>query len=213
VLLAWLLSCAGPVDDVDGDGFTVAQGDCDDLDPSQYPGAEEDPRDTEDSDCDGSSWDYDWDQDGFTDDVDCDDLDPSQYPGAEEDPRDTEDSDCDGSSWDYDWDQDGFTDDVDCDDHDPTVNPEGVERCNHYDDDCDGVDDDGAGEPVYVDADHDQYGAGEVAGTYCDAPDGFAATADDCDDADPMVNPGTPEACNGIDDDCDGAVDEEQCLR
>jgi len=30
----------------------------------------------------------------------------------------------------------------------------------------------------------------------------------DCDDSDPFVGPSTSEACNGIDDDCDGDVDE-----
>jgi hypothetical protein len=30
----------------------------------------------------------------------------------------------------------------------------------------------------------------------------------DCNDADPAVNPGAVEACNGADDDCDGQVDE-----
>ena len=31
----------------------------------------------------------------------------------------------------------------------------------------------------------------------------------DCDDSDPRVNPDAPERCNAIDDDCDGAVDED----
>ncbi len=30
----------------------------------------------------------------------------------------------------------------------------------------------------------------------------------DCDDADPYVYPGKREMCNGIDDNCDGAIDE-----
>lgn len=38
------------------------------------------------------------------------------------------------------------------------------------------------------------------------SPDG-----DDCDDADPEVYPGAPERCNGLDDDCDGAV-EPNCM-
>ena len=38
--------------------------------------------------------------------------------------------------------------------------------------------------------------------------DGFAAS-DDCDDTDASVHPGADELCNGVDDDCDGDVDED----
>ncbi len=37
--------------------------------------------------------------------------------------------------------------------------------------------------------------------------DGFSAE-DDCDDGDAAVNPGVAEVCNGVDDNCDGEVDE-----
>jgi Putative metal-binding motif len=35
-----------------------------------------------------------------------------------------------------------------------------------------------------------------------------ACGGSDCDDADPNVNPGAAEICNGVDDDCDGTIDE-----
>jgi len=38
--------------DDDGDGFTEAAGDCDDTDPTRFPGAHDTP-DLHDGDCDG----------------------------------------------------------------------------------------------------------------------------------------------------------------
>jgi mono/diheme cytochrome c family protein len=45
-------AAAEPATDVDQDGFSIDDGDCDDLDRSVYPGAFEVSRDGEDSDCD-----------------------------------------------------------------------------------------------------------------------------------------------------------------
>jgi hypothetical protein len=41
--------------------------------------------------------------------------------------------------------------------------------------------------------------------------DGFTVAEGDCDDADPDANPGVAEACNGVDDDCSGDVDDGAC--
>jgi len=96
--------------DGDGDGFVdgadagcaaiYAQVDCDDADPSEFPGAEE-VCDGQDTDCDGTVDspldDVDADLDGFNycDEEDCDDSDPTVFPGGFEVANGI-DEDCDG---------------------------------------------------------------------------------------------------------------------
>jgi len=103
---SWLIDCDDTPDatqciplDIDGDGFDV-NADCDDNNPSIYPGADEIWYDGIDQDCDGAS-DFDKDKDGFDSSfrggTDCDDNDPTIYPGAVEIPNDGIDQDCDGS--------------------------------------------------------------------------------------------------------------------
>src|SRR5262245_46148199 len=59
----------------------------------------------------------------------------------------------------------------------------------------------------YLDGDDDGHGDATVWTTACDAPSGYVAAADDCDDTNVSAHPGAPELCNGVDDDCDGAID------
>lgn len=61
-------------------------------------------------------------------------------------------------------------------------------------------------EEVCIDEDGDGYGTGENR-TGC-APD---KREKDCDDGDASIHPDAPEQCNGVDDDCDGAVDDFEC--
>ena len=97
---------------------------------------------------------------------------------------------------------------ADCDDGNPQANPAATELCNGFDDDCDGTIDVGAADaiPFYADSDADSFGAG-VAVYDCNAPIGYVGSNSDCDDNDGAINPGAPEQCNGLDDDCDGVVD------
>lgn len=116
-----------PETDADGDGWTVADGDCNDNDPSVYPGNLypdiSDGPDAQDTDCDGKAGEdiamkgckvvmayeacngpceVDNDGDGYSEDqCDCNDADPAVYEGAKEIKSDGVDGDCqgDGDDW------------------------------------------------------------------------------------------------------------------
>jgi hypothetical protein len=63
----------------------------------------------------------------------------------------------------------------------------------------------------YPDLDGDGAGDATAPVVADTAPADHVATGDDCDDGDPDVGPGQDERCNGLDDDCDGRVDEGAC--
>jgi hypothetical protein len=94
----------------------------------------------------------------------------------------------------------------DCDDEDPLVNPGALERCNSLDDNCDGQADEDLSGTFYVDEDQDGYG--DAAVEECDGS-GLASEGGDCDDTDATLNPGAVEVCDGIDNDCDTLVDDD----
>ncbi|HPT22082.1 MAG TPA: MopE-related protein, partial [Bacteroidales bacterium] len=61
----------------------------------------------------------------------------------------------------------------------------------------------------YTDADGDGYGAGDAIQS-CVQPANTVLNNFDCNDENAAVNHSVMEVCNGIDDDCDGAIDEGQ---
>jgi hypothetical protein len=58
----------------------------------------------------------------------------------------------------------------------------------------------------YEDADVDGFGNAEVTVSAVEAPEGYVADANDCDDSDNLIYPEAPETpLNGIDENCDGS--------
>ena len=106
-------------------------------------------------------------------------------------------------------------DSTDCDDTVATTYPGADEYCNGVDDDCDGdVDEDSAvdASPWYEDSDSDGYGNAAVVDVECYQPSGFVADDTDCDDTVSTTNPGADEYCDGVDNDCDGDIDEDSAV-
>ncbi len=85
---------------------------------------------------------------------------------------------------------------------------ETTEVCDGEDNDCDGAIDEGVTARFYRDSDTDTYGDPGNYQDACEAPSGFVANSDDCNDADGDVHPGATEECNGKDDNCDDTPDE-----
>ncbi len=159
------------------------------------------------------------DEDGFSADEDCDDTNAAVNPAASE-ICDGIDNDCDTlvddaddsldattqSTWYRDADADGYGNEsdrieacdapawyveenaagFDCDDTDPAYHPGAIEAdCTDPNDyNCDGS-------VAYADADND----------------GWAACLE-CNDADAAIHPDATEICDGIDNDCDGEIDD-----
>ena len=99
----------------------------------------------------------------------------------------------------------------DCDDTSALINPDADEVCDGSDNNCDGVTDDDAIDRTafYSDGDGDGYGVDADSVLTCEAPDGYSASAGDCNDDAADISPGLAEACDGLDTDCDGDTDED----
>jgi len=197
--------------DVDDDGVTTCGGDCDDDDPDVSPDVSEEC-DGADNNCDGlvDEGFVDADGDGVPGCLDCDDDDASNFPGNPE-ICDLADNNCDDQVDELFADDDGDTYVCnDCNESAATVYPGAPPVCDeHLDNDCDGATDPNEAD---VDGDGDSPCDGDCAPadpaqnvndgdgdgvTTCSAPP-------DCDDGDASNFPGNTEACDGVDNDCDG---------
>ena len=172
--------------------------DCEDGKANVYPGNTETCLTLYDDNCDGSTndpgatsctdWYADGDGDGFGDATDtlCQCGTDASHP---------------------------VTDATDCDDTLSAVNPAQLEDCTTgVDDDCSGSDNDENAQGCanfFYDFDGDGYGLTADRQCLCVASGHYEALADEeCDDADPLVNPGAAEVCfDAVDNDCSGDAD------
>ena len=101
--------------------------------------------------------------------------------------------------------------DSDCDDMLVDVHPAAIEICNGLDDNCDGLaDDSSASDTTLWYADFDLDGYGNLSNTIlaCTQPQYYTSDSSDCDDTDNDTYPAAAEVCDGEDNDCNGAIDD-----
>jgi len=210
---ALLLLSAACGDAVIGDDDTAADDDDTAAGDDDSAAGDDDTAGDDDSAAgDDDSADNDADGDGFSPgDGDCDDSDASIHAGADE-LCDDIDHNCDGDAsegaidaptWYLDADGDGYGD--------PGTSQASCSQPHGYAaiaDDCN--DSDAAYHPGAAEAD-----CADPADYNCDGSVGYedadsdgTAACEDCDDSNANLSTPSPESCDGVDNDCDGQVDE-----
>lgn len=164
--------------------------------------------------------------------LDCNDQNAAQSPASSESCNGRDDN-CDGtidegvqSLWYLDRDGDGYGTNAattlactlpagyaaqagDCNDGQVGINPSAMEGCDTIDNNCDGrIDENQPVLPYYLDGDGDGFGQTASSVMACQRPLGYVSTGGDCNDNNPLISPIAAEHCNGIDDNCDGQLDE-----
>lgn len=110
-------------------------------------------------------------------------------------------------------DGDGFPLEEDCDDSSADINPDATEICDGVDNNCDGATDEGVLNTYYNDQDRDGYGDADQPVEACQPGIGQVEDATDCNDNEDTANPAEDEICfDGIDNNCDGATDEDAAV-
>ncbi|MCX8093204.1 MAG: putative metal-binding motif-containing protein [Candidatus Goldbacteria bacterium] len=104
----------------------------------------------------------------------------------------------------------------DCNDMDPQIYPGKQEACNNKDDNCNMIVDEENAigcNNYYIDLDSDGYGGNSLSKCLCSPYFPYITIQDgDCNDNNAQIHPGKQEICsNGIDDNCNGQIDEIGC--